>query len=95
MLSGIFELTDSERQVTGAIRVELKWKFAYLPPSASVMAVDLRNYIQNEKSMASKLLAEDEMQNPVPSPLTSSVTVSNLTNLQKLKDTKDLLQQVM
>uniref|UniRef100_A0A8C3GN55 RPGRIP1 like n=1 Tax=Cairina moschata TaxID=8855 RepID=A0A8C3GN55_CAIMO len=74
-ISGIFELTDSERQVTGAIRVELKWKFAYLPPSASVMAVDLRNYIQNEKSMASKLLAEDEMQNPVPSPLTSSVTV--------------------
>ncbi|XP_066860623.1 protein fantom isoform X12 [Anser cygnoides] len=74
-ISGIFELTDSERQVTGAIRVELKWKFAYLPPSASVMAADLRNYIQNEKSMASKLLAEEEMQNPVPSPLTSSVTV--------------------
>uniref|UniRef100_A0A8B9ICY5 RPGRIP1 like n=1 Tax=Anser brachyrhynchus TaxID=132585 RepID=A0A8B9ICY5_9AVES len=75
LASGIFELTDSERQVTGAIRVELKWKFAYLPPSASVMAADLRNYIQNEKSMASKLLAEEEMQNPVPSPLTSSVTV--------------------
>uniref|UniRef100_A0A493TQZ8 RPGRIP1 like n=1 Tax=Anas platyrhynchos platyrhynchos TaxID=8840 RepID=A0A493TQZ8_ANAPP len=74
-ISGTFELTDSERQVTGAIRVELKWKFAYLPPSASVMAADLRNYIQNEESMASKLLAEEEMQNPVPSPLTASVTV--------------------
>ncbi|XP_035192404.1 protein fantom isoform X3 [Oxyura jamaicensis] len=74
-ISGIFELTDCERQVTGAIRVELKWKFAYLPPSASVMAADLRNYIQNEKLMASKSLAEEEMQNPVPSPLTSSATV--------------------
>ncbi|NXI61900.1 FTM protein, partial [Anseranas semipalmata] len=74
-ISGIFELTDSERQVTGTIRVELKWKFAYLPPSGSAMAADLGNYIQNEKSMATKLLAEEAMQPPVPSPFTSSVTV--------------------
>lgn len=96
MLSGTFEVTDSERRVTGAIRVELKWKFAYLSPSGAAVAADLENNIQNEKSMAPKLLSEQEMQPPAFSPsFTSSVTVSNLTNLKKLRDTKDLLQQVI
>ncbi|KGL93286.1 Protein fantom [Charadrius vociferus] len=67
-ISGTFELTDPERCATGAITVELKWKFVYLPPSGSTMATDLVNYIQNEKSMATKLLAEEKMQTPAPSP---------------------------
>lgn len=96
MLSGIFELTDSERHATGTITVELKWKFVYLPPSGSTMAADLVNYIQNEKSMANNLLAEEKMQTPaLPPPYTSSVTVSNLPNPEKLRDIKDLLQQVL
>ncbi|KFP14931.1 Protein fantom [Egretta garzetta] len=75
LLSGIFELTDSERHATGTITVELKWKFVYLPPSGSTMAADLVNYIQNEKSMANNLLAEEKMQTPaLPPPYTSSVT---------------------
>ncbi|OXB83960.1 UNVERIFIED_CONTAM: hypothetical protein H355_015471, partial [Colinus virginianus] len=75
-ISGTFELTDSERQVTGAIRVELKWKFTYLPPSGAAVAANLENYIQNEKSMATKLVSEQEMQPPALSPpFTSSVTV--------------------
>lgn len=96
MLSGTFELTDSERCATGTITAELKWKFVYRAPSGSTMAADLVNYIQNEKSMATKLLAEEKMQTPALSPsFTSSVTVSNLTNSQKLRDIKDLLQQVI
>ncbi|KFQ95738.1 Protein fantom [Nipponia nippon] len=74
-ISGTFELTDSEKHATGTITVELKWKFVYLPPSGSTMAADLVNYIQNEKSMATKLLAEEKTQTPAMSPsFTSSVT---------------------
>ncbi|KFV58263.1 Protein fantom, partial [Gavia stellata] len=74
-ISGTFELTDSERRATGTITVELKWKFVYLPPSGSTMAADLVNYIQNEKSMATKLLAEEKMQTPaLPPSFISSVT---------------------
>ncbi|KFW09503.1 Protein fantom [Fulmarus glacialis] len=75
LLSGTFELTDSGRHATGTITVELKWKFVYLPPSGPTMAADLVNYIQNEKSMAAKLLAEEKMQTPALSPsFTSSLT---------------------
>ncbi|KAM6380824.1 protein fantom isoform 1-T2 [Pluvialis apricaria] len=73
-ISGSFELTDPERRATGTITVELKWKFVYLPPSGLTMAEDLVNYIQNEKSMATKLLAEEKTQTPAVSPpFTSSV----------------------
>ncbi|KAM9289462.1 protein fantom isoform 2-T2 [Morus bassanus] len=74
-ISGTFELTDSERRATGTITVELKWNFVYLPPSGSTMAADLVNYIQNEKSMATKLLAEEKTLTPaLSSSFTSSVT---------------------
>ncbi|XP_030907867.1 protein fantom isoform X3 [Melopsittacus undulatus] len=74
-ISGIFELTDSERHAAGTITVELKWKHVYLPPSGLPMAADLGNYIQNENSMATKLLSELKTQTPVPSPsFTSLVT---------------------
>ncbi|KQK80903.1 protein fantom [Amazona aestiva] len=77
-ISGIFELTDSERHAAGTITVELKWKHVYLPPSGLTMAADLGNYIQNEKSMATKLLAEEKTHTPVPSPsFTSLVTKSS------------------
>ncbi|XP_010211361.1 PREDICTED: protein fantom [Tinamus guttatus] len=61
-ISGTFELKDSAGRATGTIQVELKWKFAYLPPSGLAVAADLENYIQNEKSMATKLLEEKEVQ---------------------------------
>ncbi|XP_054856423.1 protein fantom [Eublepharis macularius] len=48
-ISGTFELTDYESHSTGTISVELKWKYAYLPPTGSVVAADLADYIQNEK----------------------------------------------
>uniref|UniRef100_A0A672TX59 RPGRIP1 like n=1 Tax=Strigops habroptila TaxID=2489341 RepID=A0A672TX59_STRHB len=67
-ISGIFELTDSERHAAGTITVELKWKHVYLPPSGLTMAADLGNYIQNEKSMATKLLAEEKTQTSKPTP---------------------------
>uniref|UniRef100_A0A8C6Z255 RPGRIP1 like n=1 Tax=Nothoprocta perdicaria TaxID=30464 RepID=A0A8C6Z255_NOTPE len=54
-ISGTFELKDSAKCAAGTIQVELKWKFAYLLPSGLAMAADLENYIQNEKSMATKL----------------------------------------
>ncbi|XP_010022182.1 PREDICTED: protein fantom, partial [Nestor notabilis] len=72
-ISGIFELTDSERHSAGTITVELKWKHVYLPPSGLTMAADLGNYIQNEKSMATKLLPEEKTQTPVPSPSVTSL----------------------
>ncbi|XP_026712538.1 protein fantom isoform X2 [Athene cunicularia] len=73
-ISGTFELTDSERCATGTITVELKWKFVYIPLSGSTVAADLVNYIQNEESVATKLLAEEKTQPPALSPFTSSVT---------------------
>ncbi|XP_054245589.1 protein fantom [Indicator indicator] len=74
-ISGTFELIDSERHAAGTITVELKWNFVYLPPRGSTMAADLANLIQNEKSMAIKLLAEEKTQTPdlLPS-FTSLVT---------------------
>ncbi|NXX50675.1 FTM protein, partial [Tricholaema leucomelas] len=73
-ISGIFELTDSERRAAGTITVELKWSFVYLPPSGSTMAADLASLIQNEKSMATELLAEEKTQTSVLLPsFTSSV----------------------
>ncbi|NXV80189.1 FTM protein, partial [Atlantisia rogersi] len=74
-ISGIFELTDPGRHVTGTITVELKWNFVYLPPSGSTVAADLANYIQTEESMAAELVAEEKTQTPTLSPsFTSSVT---------------------
>ncbi|NXA19459.1 FTM protein, partial [Ibidorhyncha struthersii] len=73
-ISGTFELTNPERRATGAITVDLKWKFVYQPPSGSTMGEDLVNYIQNEKSMATELLAEEKTQTPTLNPsFTSSV----------------------
>ncbi|KAM6324726.1 protein fantom isoform 2-T2 [Podargus strigoides] len=73
-ISGTFELTNFEKCATGTITVELKWKFAYLPPSGLTMAADLANHIKNEKSMASKLLAKERTQFPATSPsFTSSI----------------------
>ncbi|XP_048814872.1 protein fantom isoform X3 [Lagopus muta] len=75
-ISGTFEITDSERRFTGAIRVMLKWKFAYQPPSGAAVASDSENCIQIKKSVAPKLVSEEETQPPTVSPsLTSSVTV--------------------
>ncbi|KAL8194973.1 UNVERIFIED_CONTAM: hypothetical protein K2H54_042371 [Gekko kuhli] len=48
-ISGTFELTDYEGHSTGTVSVELKWKYAYLPPTSSVVATDLTDYIRNEK----------------------------------------------
>ncbi|CAM5096729.1 unnamed protein product [Natator depressus] len=74
-ISGTFELTDSERHSSGTINVELKWRFAYLPPSGSAMAADLVSYIQNEKSTATKLPVKEEVQTLILTPsFTSSMT---------------------
>ncbi|NXL55526.1 FTM protein, partial [Chordeiles acutipennis] len=74
-ISGTFELRDSEGCATGTITVELKWKFVYLPPSGPTVAADLVNDIQNEKSIATELLAEGKTQTPALSPsFVSSVT---------------------
>lgn len=86
---------DSERRAAGTITAELKWESVYLPPSGLMMAADLGDYIQNEKSVPTKLRAEEKMQTPALPPFTSSVTVSSLTNSQKVRDRKDLLQQVI
>ncbi|XP_060109557.1 protein fantom [Heteronotia binoei] len=48
-ISGTFELTDYEGHSAGTVSVELKWKYAYLPPAGSVVAADLTDYILNEK----------------------------------------------
>uniref|UniRef100_A0A674I2R2 RPGRIP1 like n=1 Tax=Terrapene triunguis TaxID=2587831 RepID=A0A674I2R2_9SAUR len=65
-ISGTFELTDSEGHSAGTINVELKWRFAYLPPSGSAVAADLVSYIQNEKSTATKLPVKEEAPKPKP-----------------------------
>ncbi|KAM6409240.1 protein fantom [Rhynochetos jubatus] len=73
-ISGAFELTDPESHAAGTITVGLKWKLAYVPPSGSTMAADLTDYIQNEKSTANELVAEERTQTPALSPpFTSSL----------------------
>ncbi|XP_055992298.1 protein fantom [Sorex fumeus] len=49
-ISGIFELTDQKTRPAGAIHVILKWKFAYLPPSGSILTEDLGKVIHKEES---------------------------------------------
>ncbi|NWH81513.1 FTM protein, partial [Piaya cayana] len=71
-ISGTFELTDPERRTTGTITVEVKWKFVYLPPSGSILAADLVNYIENEKLMVTELLPEEKMQPPALPPSSTS-----------------------
>ncbi|XP_010076881.1 PREDICTED: protein fantom-like, partial [Pterocles gutturalis] len=74
-ISGAFELTHPERLATGTITVELKWKLVYRPPSGSTVSADFVNDIQNEKSVATELQAEEQMETPDVSPsFTSSVT---------------------
>ncbi|XP_006026635.2 protein fantom isoform X1 [Alligator sinensis] len=63
-ISGTFELTNCEKHSTGTIDVELKWRFAYLPPSGTAIAADLANYIQNEKSMEIKSPVKEEVHTP-------------------------------
>ncbi|XP_066205040.1 protein fantom isoform X1 [Saccopteryx leptura] len=48
-ISGIFELTDHKKHPAGTIHVILKWKFAYLPPSESIMSEDLGSLIHKEE----------------------------------------------
>ncbi|XP_050778480.1 protein fantom isoform X5 [Gopherus flavomarginatus] len=74
-ISGTFELTDSEGHSSGTINVDLKWRFAYLPPSGSAVAADLVSYIQNEKPMATKLPVKEEVLTLTLTPsFTSSMT---------------------
>ncbi|XP_075796394.1 protein fantom isoform X1 [Pelodiscus sinensis] len=74
-ISGTFELTNSEGHSSGTINIELKWRFAYLPPTGSAMAADLVSYIQNENSTAAKLPVKEEVQTLTPDPsFTSSMT---------------------
>uniref|UniRef100_A0A8C3HDU5 Protein fantom n=1 Tax=Chrysemys picta bellii TaxID=8478 RepID=A0A8C3HDU5_CHRPI len=89
-ISGTFELTDSEGHSAGTINVELKWRFAYLPPSGSAVAADLVSYIQNEKSTATKLPVKEE----VPTlTLTPSFT-SSMTSPIADEDNEEILQKI-
>ncbi|XP_009948338.1 PREDICTED: protein fantom [Leptosomus discolor] len=86
-ISGTFELTNSERRATGTITAELKWKCVYLPPSGSTMAADLVNYIQNEKSMATKLLK------PTPKPRQRAAQTDKKMHFQNINPHVSELKQ--
>uniref|UniRef100_A0A8C3P3F6 Protein fantom n=1 Tax=Chrysemys picta bellii TaxID=8478 RepID=A0A8C3P3F6_CHRPI len=94
-ISGTFELTDSEGHSAGTINVELKWRFAYLPPSGSAVAADLVSYIQNEKSTATKLPVKEEVPTLTLTPsFTSSMTViQERVADDKVKETSGEIQQ--
>lgn len=47
-MSGAFELTDPSGLPAGHIEVTLKWKFTYIPPSGSIMTVELPKLIPKE-----------------------------------------------
>ncbi|ELW66154.1 Protein fantom [Tupaia chinensis] len=49
-ISGIFELTDHQKHPAGTIHVILKWEFAYLPPSGSIITEDLGKFIHKEET---------------------------------------------
>lgn len=71
-ISGIFELTDHKKCPAGTIHVILKWKFAYLPPSGSIITEDLKSVIHKEESEAIQTL-----------PSTSSVSVPGIAPTPK------------
>uniref|UniRef100_A0A7N5ZRL2 C2 domain-containing protein n=1 Tax=Anabas testudineus TaxID=64144 RepID=A0A7N5ZRL2_ANATE len=47
-ITGAFELTDPSGLPAGHIEVTLKWKFTYIPPSGSIMTVELPKLIPKE-----------------------------------------------
>ncbi|XP_044520078.1 protein fantom [Gracilinanus agilis] len=68
-ISGIFELTNHKKHHTGTIEVVLKWKFTYLPPTASAAAEDLMNIIKKETETDKKLPKSSSVTTPVVAPI--------------------------
>ncbi|XP_073461108.1 protein fantom isoform X2 [Aquarana catesbeiana] len=47
-ISGTFQLTDSQGNERGTIKVTLKWKSTYLPPRDSILTAPLKDELQKE-----------------------------------------------
>ncbi|XP_053305114.1 protein fantom [Spea bombifrons] len=74
-ISGTFQLTDRSGQAKGTIKVTLKWKVTYLPPSDSILKTPLVDELPKEVPAPVRLLQEEEIRTPtqkpeVPAPIT-------------------------
>ncbi|XP_073432251.1 protein fantom [Dendrobates tinctorius] len=63
-VSGTFQLTDIKGTEKGTIKVTLKWKSTYLPPSETVLTGPLVDELPKEKPVPVRLLADEEVQAP-------------------------------
>ncbi|XP_054475584.1 protein fantom [Anoplopoma fimbria] len=71
-VSGEFELTDPSGLSAGLIEVSLRWRFSYLPPSASIMAAEeterKRLRVEDERRDDEETLQEEDKRPPDPLP---------------------------
>ncbi|XP_040266647.1 protein fantom isoform X2 [Bufo bufo] len=63
-VSGTFQLTDIKGNERGTIKVTLKWKCTYLPPSETVLTGPLVDELPKEIAAPVRLLKDEEVQAP-------------------------------
>ncbi|XP_077144358.1 protein fantom [Ranitomeya variabilis] len=68
-VSGTFQLTDIKGNEKGTIKVTLKWKSTYLPPSETILTGPLVDELPKERPVPVRLLADEEVQAPKPKAL--------------------------
>ncbi|XP_069822050.1 protein fantom [Dendropsophus ebraccatus] len=68
-ISGTFQLTDIKGNERGTIKVTLKWKSTYLPPSETILSGPLVDDLPKEIPMPVRLLKDKEVQAPKREPL--------------------------
>ncbi|XP_073515481.1 protein fantom [Phyllobates terribilis] len=63
-VSGTFQLTDIKGNEKGTIKVTLKWKSTYLPPSETILTGPLVDELPKEKPVPVRLLSDEEVPAP-------------------------------
>ncbi|XP_056382298.1 protein fantom isoform X1 [Hyla sarda] len=63
-ISGTFQLTDYKGNERGTIKVMLKWKSTYLPPSETILTGSLVDDLPKEIPLPVRLLKDEEVQPP-------------------------------
>ncbi|XP_040184669.1 protein fantom isoform X2 [Rana temporaria] len=63
-ISGTFQLTDSQGNERGTIKVTLKWKFTYLPPRDCILTGPLKDELEKETPVPINFPKEEDVQVP-------------------------------
>ncbi|KAM3920015.1 protein fantom [Leptodactylus fuscus] len=63
-IAGTFQLTDIKGNERGTVKLTLKWKFTYLPPSETILTGPLVDELPKEASVPVRLLKNEEVKAP-------------------------------